>query len=127
MPLTTLTMRTGRDAASKKELLDGVHDALVRAFGIPKNDRYQYINEVGPENWDESRRDGEILVEIKAFAGRSVDAKRALYAHIVDNLSACGVPPEDVFIVVHDLPMENWGIRGGKAACDVDFSFRIDV
>ena len=127
MPLTTLTMRTGRDAAAKQALLDGVHDALVRAFGIPAGDRYQYINEIAPENWDASRRDGDILVEIKAFAGRSTDAKRALYKNIVDNLRKVGVEPRDVFIVVHDLPRENWGIRGGQAACDVDLGFKVDV
>jgi len=29
--------------------------------------------------------------------------------------------------MVNDLPMENWGIRGGQAACDVDLGFKIDV
>ena len=127
MPLTTLTMQPGRTSEQKQQILDGVHAALVHAFGIPENDRYQFINEIPRENWDISRSPNEILVEIKAFAGRSVEAKRELYQAVVRNLEACGVTPQEVFIIVNDLPTENWGIRGGQAACDIDFGFRIDV
>ncbi|MGE4423858.1 MAG: tautomerase family protein [Pseudodesulfovibrio sp.] len=127
MPLITLTMRFGRSAEAKRRMLDGVHAALVAAFRIPEGDRFQFIHEIADENWDEPDRPDRVLVEIKAFAGRSADAKRALYRAVVDNLAACGVPPEDVFIIVHDLPRENWGIRGGRAACDVDLGFRVDV
>ena len=56
-----------------------MHAARVKAFGVPEIDRCQFINEIAPENWDETRRDGEILAGIKAVAGRGVDAKRALY------------------------------------------------
>ena len=127
MPLTTVTMRPGRTADEKRALLDAVHAGLVHALRIPADDRFQFINEVPEENWDASRPPGQILVEIKAFAGRSLDAKRALYRAIVDNLGKLGVAPADVFIVVTDLPKENWGIRGGRAACDLDLGFRTDV
>lgn len=30
-------------------------------------------------------------------------------------------------IVLHEVPSENWGIRGGQAACDVSLGFKIDV
>ena len=127
MPLTTLTMRPGRSAEEKRAILDAVHAGLVHAFRIPANDRFQYINEVAIENWDVARSPGQILVEIKAFSGRSVDAKRALYRAIVDNLGKIGVAASDVFIVVTDLPKENWGLRGGQAGCDIDFGFKTDV
>ncbi len=127
MPLTTLTMVAGRDPEFKQSLLDGVHTALRHAFGIPETDRNQYINEVPPENWDMLGSPDRIIVEIKAFAGRSKDAKRLLYKTVVEKLTACGVAPTDVFIVVNDIPMENWGIRGGQAACDVDLGFKVDV
>lgn len=127
MPLITLTMRKGRTSEQKQALLDGVHQALMDAFGIPENDRLQVIHEIEPENWDIPRSDDEVVVEIKAFAGRSVDAKRTLYTAIVGHMGAAGVRAEDVFIIINDLPLENWGIRGGQAACDVDFGFKIDV
>lgn len=127
MPLTTITMQAGRTADQKKAMLQAVHAGLQSAFGIPADDRTQFINEIAPDNWDVPGGESKMIIEIKAFAGRSVDAKRSLYKSIVSNLVECGVAREDVFIVVNDLPMENWGIRGGQAACDVDFGFKIDV
>lgn len=127
MPKVVLTIRKGRDAKSKRALLDGVHDALVEAFGIPDHDRFQVIHEIEPENWDIPRSEHEVMVEITAFAGRSVDAKRALYRAIVRNLEQAGVEPLDVFIIVNDLPLENWGLRGGIAGVDIDFGFKIEV
>lgn len=127
MPKVTLTMRKGRTAKEKQTLLDGVHNALVEAFGIPDNDRYQIIHEIEADNWDVPHNQNQIIIEVMAFAGRSIDAKRSLYGSIVRNLEKVGVTPEDVFIILNDIPMGNWGIRGGKAACDIDFSFKIDV
>lgn len=127
MPLSTITLLEGRTFHEKRAILDSVHAALMTAFGIPENDRTQYINEIHPDNWDVASSPDKVIVEVKAFAGRSVDAKRTLYKEIVSNLEECGIDPLDVFIMVNDLPMENWGIRGGQAACDVDFGFKIDV
>lgn len=127
MPMTTITMLEGRTFEEKRDILDGVHAALMSAFGIPENDRTQIIDEIHPDNWDVVAGPDRIIVEIKAFAGRSLDAKRALYKAIVHNMGEAGIAPEDVFIIISDLPMENWGVRGGKAACDIDFGFKIDV
>ena len=60
---------------------------------------------------------------IEAFAGRSLDAKRALYREIAGGLQEAGIPKQDVFIVLKEIPMENWGLRGGVAGCDIDFGF----
>ncbi|NKY55536.1 tautomerase family protein [Nocardia flavorosea] len=67
------------------------------------------------------------LVHIDCFEGRSVDAKRRLYAEIVERLAAIGIPRDHVSITVRDIPKENWGIRGGRAACDVDLGFAVDI
>jgi phenylpyruvate tautomerase PptA (4-oxalocrotonate tautomerase family) len=42
---------------------------------------------------------------------------------LVRNLGAAGVPASDITVVLHEPPMENWGIRGGK----VDLGFRVEV
>jgi phenylpyruvate tautomerase PptA (4-oxalocrotonate tautomerase family) len=38
-----------------------------------------------------------------------------------------GVNPMDVFILLHEPPMENWGIRGGIPASEVDLGFKLNV
>ena len=64
---------------------------------------------------------------IDAFAGRSLDAKRELYRTIAGNLEALGIPKDHVKIVLHEVPRENWGIRGGQAGSDVELGYKIDV
>jgi phenylpyruvate tautomerase PptA (4-oxalocrotonate tautomerase family) len=66
-------------------------------------------------------------VKIDAFAGRSTDAERALYRQIVERLEPLGVAREQISIVIQDIRLTNWGIRGGSAACDVDLGFDINV
>jgi len=38
-----------------------------------------------------------------------------------------GVAATDVLVDLHEVPKENWGIRGGLAASDVDLGFKIEV
>lgn len=66
-------------------------------------------------------------MEITAFAGRTVDAKRLLYKNIIDNLKKLGIDAMDIFIVICEEPLENWGIRGGIPASDLDLGFKVDV
>ena len=76
---------------------------------------------------DRSRPDAYTIVTIDAFAGRSLEAKRLLYRSIAEKLGLLGIPADHVLILLHELPRENWGVRGGQAACDIDPGFKIDV
>jgi phenylpyruvate tautomerase PptA (4-oxalocrotonate tautomerase family) len=129
MPLVTIETRRGLPAGTKKALFDGVHRALVECFKIPDRDRAQRMIEYAPEDFEIPADRGErfSIVTLTVFAGRSLDAKRALYRNIVDRFEAAGVPRKDVFIVLQEVPVENWGLRGGVAGCDIDFGFKIGV
>jgi phenylpyruvate tautomerase PptA (4-oxalocrotonate tautomerase family) len=129
MPLVKIETRRGLSREAKQRALAAVHDALVSAFRIPENDRHQRIIEYDAEDFVIPPGKGEryTIVQIDAFAGRSLDAKRLLYKEIVAGLGSAGIPPEDILIVIHDVPPESWGIRGGQAASDVDLGFDIEV
>lgn len=128
MPIVHVHVRSGRTPAEKKTILDGVHAALVEAFRIPDHDRNQLLHEHGPAEFETRHGDGAVLVELSVFAGRTVEAKRKLYEAIVRNLErGAGVDPAKVLVVLHEPPLENWGIRGGKAATDVQIGFKLDV
>jgi phenylpyruvate tautomerase PptA (4-oxalocrotonate tautomerase family) len=129
MPTITIETRRGLSPETKRQLFDAVHAALMAAFKIPDHDRSQRLIEYAPEDFEIPPGKGEryTLVSIEAFAGRSVDAKRALYAEIVGRFEAAGIPKTDVLIVLRDIPLENWGLRGGIAACDLDLGFKIAV
>jgi phenylpyruvate tautomerase PptA (4-oxalocrotonate tautomerase family) len=129
MPLVRIEILRGRPVAERQQLLEGVHAALVEAFGIPDDDRTQRIIEHDLDNFEVPPGVGEryTLVEIIAFPGRSAAAKRHLYQAIVRNLEAAGIPANDISIVLQEPPMENWGVRGGKPASEVDLGFRVDI
>lgn len=93
MPCVTLA--TGRWALGQEiELIEAVQSALVAAFKIPPRDR-----DVVLDIYDEHRRivpvgrsDRYTRVTIVGIARRSMEAKRALFRTIVQNLAVVGVP-----------------------------------
>jgi phenylpyruvate tautomerase PptA (4-oxalocrotonate tautomerase family) len=129
MPLVRIEILEGRSVDERRQLLQAVHEALVEAFDIPEDDRTQRIVEHDPVNFEIPPGSSEryTLIEITAFPGRSRDAKAALYEAIVRRLGDVGVEANDVSIVLHEPPMEDWGIRGGRAADEVDLGYRLDV
>ncbi|MBD8387111.1 tautomerase family protein [Dysgonomonas sp. BGC7] len=70
----------------------------------------------------------EILIEIILFSGRTDRAKADLYKKIVEKLGARhSIKGETVFIILNEQPKENWGIRGGKPALEINFDFDIEI
>ena len=115
----------GQEAA----IIDAVHKALSSALKLPDWDR-----DIVLDCYDDAHRMIPIgrserftRIEIILFAGRSLDTKRKLYREIVGNLEAIGVPGEEIKIVLMEVPVENWGIRGGIPASEVELGFEIDV
>jgi phenylpyruvate tautomerase PptA (4-oxalocrotonate tautomerase family) len=130
MPFVKISLLKGRSPGYKRALFDGVHSALVEAFLIPDTDRNQQIYELERDNFEipKTKSDQFVVIEIIAFLGRSYDAKKNLYSTIVKNLGKSpGIAGDDILIIIHEPPCENWGIHGGKPANEVDLGFKIDV
>ena len=131
MPAVLIEVRTDHGPEREVALMEAVHAALVEAFKIPVTDRTVRLVVHQPHRMmfapGLARPELCTQVTIDAFAGRSLDAKRALYKAIVHNLERLGIPTDHVKILLHDVRRENWGIRGGQAGCDVEIGFKIDV
>lgn len=131
MPSTTIDVRKQWSDDEEVAIIDAVHAALVTALRIPANDKHVRLNVHRPHRLAHpptlTQPELMTLITVDCFEGRSVDAKRALYREIVERLASFGIPADHVTITVRDLPTENWGIRGGQAACDVDLGFDINV
>ena len=130
MPIVKISLLKGKSQDYKRALLDGVHSALVKAFLIPDNDRHQQLYELDENNFEfpSTKSNQFVIVEIIVFQGRSFDAKKNLYSAIIHNLGQSpGIVGDDILIILHEPQMENWGIRGGKPASEVDLGFKIDV
>jgi len=111
--------------------MEAVHSALREAFRLLPGDRNVRLIAHAPHRFacppDRTQPDLYTHISIDAFAGRSLDAKRSLYRGIVEKLEALGIPRDHVKILLREIPKEDWGIRGGQAACDVELGFKIDV
>lgn len=131
MPSISIDIRRKIPPDEELAIMEAVHSALREAFKIVSGDRNVRLVAHEPHRFavppDRSRPDLYTHVCIDAFAGRSLDAKRALYRTIVANLELLGIPRDHVSILLRESPRENWGIRGGQAASDVDVGFKIDV
>jgi phenylpyruvate tautomerase PptA (4-oxalocrotonate tautomerase family) len=119
----------GESKKLKKAIMAEVHEALVVAFKIPDDDRNQRLIEIEPENFEypAGYTENFITIELTVFPGRTLHAKKALYHEIVARLQKLRIPPSDILIILHEPPLENWGIRGGYPASEVNIGFRIDV
>lgn len=131
MPSVLIEIRRAIGADEEMAIIEAVHSSLRDAFRIPPTDRNVRLVVHEPHRFacppHLARPELFTVVVIDAFAGRSLDAKRALYAAIVERLAQVGIPKDHVVIVLKEIPTENWGVRGGLAACDVDLGFKIDV
>ena len=131
MPSVLIEIRRQYTQEQEIALIEAVHAALREAFKIPPGDRNVKLVVHEPHRFavppELQKPDCYTLVNIDAFAGRSLDAKRNLYQAIVRNLQPIGIPKDHVKILLREIPKENWGIRGGQAGCDVDLGFKIDV
>ena len=130
MPLVQVSVARGRSASVKKKMLDIIHQALVDSIKIPDRDRNQRLMEYDKAFFEfpPEKTKNFTVIEITMFAGRSMDAKRELYRLIVGGLQKeLGIDGNDVMIILHEVPMENWGVRGGKPASEVDLGFNIKV
>ncbi len=129
MPLVTITIIEGKTKEFKKLILDAVHKSLVAAFKIPDHDRNQRIIEIRPTNleYPVGKTENFVTIEMTVYPGRSLQAKKALYEEIVSRLQELEIQGDDVLIVLNEPPLENWGIRGGYPASEVDIGFKINV
>jgi 4-oxalocrotonate tautomerase len=122
MPLVRIDLHKGEPAAYREAIGRIVHEALV-SVGVPKDDRFQVINEHDSENFifdlnylDIRRTEDLVIIQITWNEGRTVDQKKALYRAIADGLAATlSFRREDVFIGLIEVKRENWSFGNGIA------------
>jgi 4-oxalocrotonate tautomerase family enzyme len=109
-------------------LIGAVQDAIVEGIRVPLGDRDIRILEYPARSFAAPHGKGPryTVVELSMFTGRSLEAKRRLYAALAATFERFGVPAADLKIFIHEVDRENWGL-GGKAATDIDLGFKIDV
>jgi hypothetical protein len=129
MPDMLIEVRGDWVAGREAEFIDAVHGAMIKSLKVPADDKVVRLIQHAPKNFAIPQGAGERYthIEIALFFGRSIDAKRALYRDIVRSLEPFSVPSHDVKIVLIEVPKDNVGFRGGKAASDVELGYETVV
>ncbi len=123
MPLTHIALRAGKSARYRQAIFDGHYEALRETFNVPEHDQFMTVteHEAASFRYDPSylgiERSGDLcLIQIAVSNTRTVEQKNALYRRIAELLSESpGIRPEDVFINLVEVPIENWSFGNGLA------------
>ena len=131
MPSIVIDVCRAYSAAEETALMEAVYAAVVEAFGVPYANRNVVLQAHAPHRFmakpdcpDPARATN---VSVYALAGRSLEAKRRLYAATVRNLGDLGVPAGCILIKLHELPAPNVAVRCGQAVCDIELGYELEV
>ena len=115
MPLVRIEIIKGHTNEYKRTFLSAVHDALELALGVPEWDRFQRLYELERDYFECSNGKTEkfCMIELTIFPGRNKETKSRVIEEITRLLGErLDIAPPDIFIVINDPPLENWGIGG---------------
>jgi len=127
MPTVKIELLKGKDRSTLFTMKKVILEAMAEALKLPSNDQNIRIIEY-EDDFFQMKPPYEILIEFSMFTGRTKETKRKLYRAVVENLfSKCSVSPETVMMIINEQPLENWGVRGGFSADEVDLGFKVNV
>ncbi len=128
MPSTRIETRRGWLGAQKRDFIEAVQAALVAGILIPEGDRCVRLAEYDEDAFIAGADKGPrySVIEISLFTGRSIEAKRRLYAELAAAVARFGLEEQDLKVILHEVPRENWGLRGLPAS-EIDLGFKVDV
>ncbi|HAT86971.1 tautomerase family protein [Cohaesibacter gelatinilyticus] len=124
MPFVRIHHPQGKSSHYGVVLSQAVHEALISAFAIPREDFFQVVTQheagtelIGPAEFLGITHSADlIIVQITCAEGRTPDQKKALYEAIADNVSKdADVPRNDVIINLVETKRENWSFGDGAA------------
>ena len=129
MPNAQIEVRRRYSPEEEEQVIAAVHAALMEGIKTPEWDRTIRLVAHEPHRFaaPPGRGDRYTLVDIDLFTGRSLEAKRALYQALIRNLGKLGIPADHVKVLLRESAAENWGVRGGVPASEVDLGFKVDV
>ena len=119
-----ISLLKGKSREHIRAIADGVHEALIEAYKIPPDDRFQLIRQYEREDfiYDPDyigihRTDDVVFIHIIAGNWRDTPIKKALYKAIADRLQHNpGLRREDVQVVITANERDEWSFGNGLAS-----------
>ncbi|BFH63403.1 tautomerase family protein [Paenibacillus azoreducens] len=122
MPLLRFDLIQGRDQAGLMKLLDTAHEAMVEAFGVPENDRYQIVHQHPPGEFvieDTGlgfKRSDQLVVLSVTTKQKTQQQKERLYRLLAERLKErCGISSDDLMVTITENTNADWSFGRGEA------------
>ena len=131
MPSATIEVRHIYSPDEEVALMEAVHASIVEAFQVSPVHRNVALTVHAAHRFigRTDCPDPDRLTNISIFLlpGRSLAAKRLLYRSLTRRLETFGIPSVCILVRIHELPAENFCVRGGQALCDVELGYPVTV
>ncbi len=124
MPVFHAHIPAGRFSKEQKNAIgDSLNRSLIDGLGIPSGDRFIMISEhdeeelfIDPTFMEMNRTANAMIITVLIGAHRPLEQKQKLLATITRLLHEnIGISPDDVFIALVPVPMENFSFGRGIA------------
>lgn len=122
MPLLRIDLIEGRDNSVLRNMLDTIHNAMVEAFQVPANDRYQIVHQhpahemIIEDTGLGFKRTRDLVVISVVTKKKTLAQKERLYALLAQKLEAeCHISPEDLMVSITENTEEDWSFGLGEA------------
>jgi len=122
MPLVRFDILEGRSDEQVKALLDAAHRAVVEAFDVPAEDRYQIVSEhkagrlIALDTGLGIARSRNVTLVSVVSRPRSEEAKQRFYSVLCNQLrNACNIEPDDVIVSITTNSDADWSFGLGRA------------
>lgn len=129
MPIVRVEDPVNRPLSIRREVIETTYRCLKRAFGVSDEElqaRYKHYRE------EDFRAPGDkpeyLQVNITVFKGRTLETKRKFYKELSNTLAELlAIAPSSVLILLDEHDAENWGMRGGIPASEIEFGYSVNV
>lgn len=126
MPFSRIT--TNFSLENESVFIDDFQNIMIDVLKIPEHDRQIVLDQKERGFYQPTNSSGKyIIIEIKMFAGRTIETKRKLYKKLFTLAYSVGVEGSNMNIILEDVEKDNWGIRGGQPASEVDLGFSTNI
>jgi phenylpyruvate tautomerase PptA (4-oxalocrotonate tautomerase family) len=129
VPTAAIEIRRTYSREEEAALIAAVQGAMTAALKVPDwtTSIRLFVHEPHRFTGPPGKNDRYTLVTLDCFVGRSRETKRALYQAIVQNLGLCGIPADHLKVLLREAPRENWAIRGGLPASEVELEYDVEI
>lgn len=126
MPSSKIT--TNFNLENQSGFIEEFHKKMMRVLKIPEYDRFVVLDQKNEGFYQPTNTEGYyILFEIDMFSGRTIETKRTLYKELVALATSFGVESSNVRIILKEIEKDNWGIRGGQPASEIELGFKTNI